>query len=256
MLSKLKKKWVKPLIIIGILVAWFFVPLLFFSKPSTILLSFDTELVDSDETIRDLLGVLAANDIQATFFVMGKLAEERPYIVEEIHNAGHEISCHTYSHRNLKKLNYSEQESEIVECMFAIEDAIGELPTGFRAPYRRENTATQQILRESAFNYDASSFENVPLFFPEPQVYDISTSSYSFLMLSDYVMLKIYKVSPEVYFSILANKPGKTASFAFHPRIIMQHKQGFNALLKYWKANGVGFITHDEIYWKVIAAAG
>src|SRR3990170_3273558 len=48
---------------------------------------------------RRLLGTFAEFDVQATFFVLGWVAERHPSLVREIAAAGHEIASHGYAHR-------------------------------------------------------------------------------------------------------------------------------------------------------------
>ena len=60
-----------------------------------------------------ILDILAAHNIPATFFVLGRNAEHRPDLVQRIHDEGHEIGIHTYSHPNLRHLNLAAQSEQI-----------------------------------------------------------------------------------------------------------------------------------------------
>lgn len=60
-----------------------------------------------------ILDILAAHNIPATFFVLGRNAEHRPDLVQRIHDEGHEIGIHTYSHPNLRHLNQAAQSEQI-----------------------------------------------------------------------------------------------------------------------------------------------
>ena len=46
-----------------------------------------------------ILELLARHGIQATFFILGWVAEQTPGIVKEIQAAGHEIGSHGYAHQ-------------------------------------------------------------------------------------------------------------------------------------------------------------
>jgi peptidoglycan/xylan/chitin deacetylase (PgdA/CDA1 family) len=46
----------------------------------------------------DLLELLAKHDVKATFFTIGKYAEQQPALLREVTAAGHAIGNHTYSH--------------------------------------------------------------------------------------------------------------------------------------------------------------
>ena len=45
-----------------------------------------------------LLELLAKHDVKATFFTIGKYAEQEPALLREVAAAGHAIGNHTYSH--------------------------------------------------------------------------------------------------------------------------------------------------------------
>ena len=51
-----------------------------------------------DRNINLILDLLKQNDVKATFFVLGWIAERYPSLIKKIHNEGHEIACHGYNH--------------------------------------------------------------------------------------------------------------------------------------------------------------
>ena len=51
-----------------------------------------------------LLAILKRYDVQATFFVVGMMAERRPDLIKQIYAAGHGIGNHTYDHVNLTRI--------------------------------------------------------------------------------------------------------------------------------------------------------
>ena len=54
-----------------------------------------------DNSMDRLLDLMAEYDVTATCFVLGKVAEEHPGLVQRIHEAGHEIATHGYSHEKV-----------------------------------------------------------------------------------------------------------------------------------------------------------
>jgi peptidoglycan/xylan/chitin deacetylase (PgdA/CDA1 family) len=52
---------------------------------------------DPDDTPR-ILALLKTHGAKATFFVVGKNVAAHPELARAIHDSGHEIGCHTYSH--------------------------------------------------------------------------------------------------------------------------------------------------------------
>jgi peptidoglycan/xylan/chitin deacetylase (PgdA/CDA1 family) len=59
----------------------------------------------SDDLTPRVLGALSGASARATFFLLGRCAEQRPNVVAQIAAAGHEIGCHSYAHLNAWKCN-------------------------------------------------------------------------------------------------------------------------------------------------------
>ncbi|CCQ97843.1 Polysaccharide deacetylase family protein [[Clostridium] ultunense Esp] len=53
----------------------------------------------SEKVTPQILDILKKYDVKATFFVIGSSAEKYPEIIKRIHQEGHAIGNHTYSHR-------------------------------------------------------------------------------------------------------------------------------------------------------------
>ncbi len=60
-----------------------------------------------------ILDILKANNVKATFFLIGNQIEENKSTVKRIYDEGHEIGLHTCSHK-IKKI-YSSQDAFIKE---------------------------------------------------------------------------------------------------------------------------------------------
>jgi len=52
-----------------------------------------------------LLEQLGRKEIQATFFVVGQVAQHNPRLVRAIHAAGHEIASHSWEHQRIHHLS-------------------------------------------------------------------------------------------------------------------------------------------------------
>ena len=92
-----------------------------------------------------ILDTLARYEVRAMFFVCGEMAADNKDLLSEMADDGHLVGNHTWSHPLLTKLSRSAIRSEIERTCEVIEDAYGEPPAWFRAPYGAWNRATFQI---------------------------------------------------------------------------------------------------------------
>jgi peptidoglycan/xylan/chitin deacetylase (PgdA/CDA1 family) len=94
-----------------------------------------------------ILDILAQFGARATFFVIGKWAEQHPQIIRAIADAGHEVGNHTYGHRPLWLLPPHQTRQEIDRCAHVLTAILGEPPRYFRPPWGRLNL---EAVRHSA----------------------------------------------------------------------------------------------------------
>lgn len=94
-----------------------------------------------------LLDVLAKDDVQATFFLIGRYVERRPDIVREVLKAGHAIGNHTLTHPSLALTGAVQTRIQLEECQRAVQDATGQSPRLFRPPFGARRPHTLRIAR-------------------------------------------------------------------------------------------------------------
>ena len=82
-----------------------------------------------------ILDVLKANHIPATFFLIGENAVAEPGLVRRLLSEGHEIGNHTYTHPNLGTTDVTTARIEIEATERAIESFTGHGMRLFRAPF-------------------------------------------------------------------------------------------------------------------------
>lgn len=103
-------------------------------KKKSIALTFD-DGPDPDFTPR-ILDILEEKDIKATFFVIGKKAEKYPDLLRRIHEEGHTIGNHSYSHHYLIALfSTARLTKDLERCNAFIDQTIGKRPAYFRPPF-------------------------------------------------------------------------------------------------------------------------
>ena len=88
----------------------------------------------SDKFTPQILDILKEHEVPATFFVVGKHAEDKPQLVERMYEEGHEIANHTYSHINVPTTKPAELSSELINTNVEIVTITGTYPRYARPP--------------------------------------------------------------------------------------------------------------------------
>jgi polysaccharide deacetylase family protein (PEP-CTERM system associated) len=108
-----------------------------------------------------ILEILEAHKTQATFFVLGWVAERHPQLVRAISACGHEVASHGYAHQRLYNQTPEQFRTETRRSKCILEDAIGQAILGYRAAsysVTAKSLWALAILREEGFAYDSSIF--------------------------------------------------------------------------------------------------
>jgi peptidoglycan/xylan/chitin deacetylase (PgdA/CDA1 family) len=100
------------------------------------------------ESLPQLLGMLAAEDIRATFFLEGLNGELYPEALAGLAAAGHEVACHGWRHEPWAALEAGRERELLVRAR----SALG-APTGFRPPGGRLTERSAALLGELGFTY-------------------------------------------------------------------------------------------------------
>ncbi len=103
-----------------------------------------------------LFDLLAAHDVRATFFIEGWNGVHHPEAVAEIVRRGHELGMHGWAHEPWAGLDAAAERAHAERATVALTEASGERPRGFRAPGGSRSPATEGILRDLGYEYDAS----------------------------------------------------------------------------------------------------
>jgi polysaccharide deacetylase family protein (PEP-CTERM system associated) len=108
-----------------------------------------------------LLDELAAQQIRATFFVVGEVAQSHPGLVRAMHSAGHEVASHGWDHRRVHHMTLAEFREDVRQGKEVLEDLTGEAVAGYRAPtfsVMRETAWAIDVLAELGLRYDSSVY--------------------------------------------------------------------------------------------------
>lgn len=83
-------------------------------------------------------GVLARYGVKATFFLIGHEMERRPEAGRRLHDAGHELGNHSYSHFRMVARTGAFYDREIAHTGALLRRAGHKAPTLFRPPYGKK----------------------------------------------------------------------------------------------------------------------
>ena len=86
-----------------------------------------------------LLDLLEKHNAKATFFLIGKFAQECPGLVRETASRRHLIANHTQTHPNLFWLSPAAVKDELQQCTGVIGEILGAPPKWFRPPFGFRN---------------------------------------------------------------------------------------------------------------------
>ena len=103
-----------------------------------------------------ILAMLARQEVPASFYVPGAVADQWPRLIEAIGGAGHEIGHHGYMHEPPATLNPEQEEDVLVRGSETLEQVTGQRPIGYRSPSWELSDVSLALLHEHGFLYDSS----------------------------------------------------------------------------------------------------
>lgn len=95
----------------------------------------------------EILTILAAHQVKATFFLLGQHIESHPAIAQRINDEGHAIGNHSYSHPRMNLMGYKALVSEIDKTQSLIKNLNYNNPLLFRPPYGLKSPLLELILK-------------------------------------------------------------------------------------------------------------
>ncbi len=113
-----------------------------------------------ENTLR-MLDILQQNGVQATFFILGWVAERYPSLMRRIQANGHEIATHGCSHHLIYEQTPQEFYEDLKRSIDILQDTTGARVYGYRAPSFSVIDKTLwalDIIKELGLVYDSSIF--------------------------------------------------------------------------------------------------
>lgn len=100
------------------------------------------------KTTPKVLEILRRRHIKAIFFVLGLQAAKYPELIKQIHDEGHLIGNHSYSHKNLTQLSEADMREELTRTSRLIASITGYQPEYLRPPYGSMNSKVIEVARQ------------------------------------------------------------------------------------------------------------
>jgi len=108
-----------------------------------------------------ILDLLAKHGVQATFFILGWVAELFPLLARQISDAGPEIGCHGQWHQHIRRQTREQFRQDVRNARQRLMDQIQKPVRCYRAPSFSITKSTLwalDILAEEGFSIDSSIF--------------------------------------------------------------------------------------------------
>jgi len=115
--------------------------------------------------LTNFLALLDELNIKATLFVIASDLDNpaKLSLLKKAVAQGHDIACHSYTHRKLTGLSRDEQIHEISASREYISSVLDVPVDGFRAPYFDIDADTVLLVAEAGYKYDSSLFPGKPV---------------------------------------------------------------------------------------------
>jgi polysaccharide deacetylase family protein (PEP-CTERM system associated) len=114
-----------------------------------------------ERNVERILALLEGQQVRATFFTLGWIAERYPALVRRIVAAGHELASHGYGHERASDLSREAFRSDLLRAKGLLEDIGGAAVLGYRAPSFSIGTGNLwafEVLAETGHRYSSSVY--------------------------------------------------------------------------------------------------
>lgn len=108
-----------------------------------------------------IFNILERNDVRATFFCLGWIAEKYPEIIRKINDLGYEIGTHSKMHQLAYEMSVEEYKEDLKSSIGTLEDITGKKVECYRAPgfsINKSNLWAFEVMYELGIKKDCSIF--------------------------------------------------------------------------------------------------
>jgi peptidoglycan/xylan/chitin deacetylase (PgdA/CDA1 family) len=93
------------------------------------------------------LDALDEAGVHATFFLLGRMVQQAPWLARRIADAGHEVALHGWAHRAHIAVSPAQTLRDLRQGRDEVASAVGRAPTWYRPPYGVATAATFSACR-------------------------------------------------------------------------------------------------------------
>ena len=114
-----------------------------------------------NQNMDKIFNFLEINNLSATFFVVGWIAEKYPHIIKKLDSMNFEIGSHTHYHQLMYEQSKKEIKEDLGKSIEVIEQTIGKKVKCFRAPgfsITEKNKWAFEVLINKGITHDCSVF--------------------------------------------------------------------------------------------------
>lgn len=114
-----------------------------------------------ESNVDRILALLNSENVKATFFTLGWIAERYPAMVRRIVENGHELASHGYGHLRASDQTATEFSDDITRSKALLEDIGGQQVLGYRAPsfsIGTKNLWALDSLLQAGYRYSSSIY--------------------------------------------------------------------------------------------------
>jgi len=114
-----------------------------------IALTFNAAWDDADTA--EILDILDANGIKASFFLCGTWLDKYPDLLKQIYAAGHDVGNHGDDHAHVASLSFDANVKEIMGAHKKVQDILGISMNLYRGPYGEYNATVVEAAKSQGY---------------------------------------------------------------------------------------------------------
>lgn len=145
------------------------------------------------------------HDIKFTFFLVGKIFQNKQEIIDRLKENDHEIASHSMNHLSAKDLSFERFDKEIKDSIKVLGNV-----NGYRPPNLVYDYKYNKILEENGIKYVSSKLENKVPYKISDKLYEVPVS------FMDYSHL-LGKRNDNEFLKLLLKTYGKCKTHIYHP---------------------------------------